>query len=137
MTNLMQLLRKMCLEKKMHANPKDLNNPNRYLDRVEFSQLRAKCIRTSRTCYREYTTRMETRMRGGSKKFWSYVKSLKKPSHLPNEMYFKEKKGSNYIDIANLFSDRFAEVFSATCNFLPPGMLNPLNVDTFCSFTID
>ena len=112
------------------------SNPNRYLDRVEFSRLREKCIRVSRTCYREVTTRMKTRIRGDSKKFWPYVKSLKKLSDLLSEMYFKEKKGNNYIDIANLFSDRFAEVSSHSCNLRPPGMLNPLNVDTFCSFII-
>ena len=86
---------------------------------------------------REYTTRMETRIRGDSKEFWAYVNSLKKLSDLFNEMFFKEKKSNNCIDIANLFPDCFAEVFSSMCDFLPPGMLNPLNVDTFCFFTID
>ena len=84
-------------KKKMHATLMDLSNPNRHLDWVEFSRIRAKRIRDSRTCFREYTTRMETRTRGDSKECWSYVKSLEKPSDLPNEMYFKEKKGNDYI----------------------------------------
>ena len=124
-------------KKKFHAKSKDILNSNRQADHVMFKKLRAICISVSRTCYRDYTKKMEAKIRRDSKKFWSYVNNSKKPSDLPNEMYIKEKKGNNHIDIANLFADRFSEVFSPVNNQLPLGMQNMLHAETFCSFTID
>ena len=85
-------------------------------DRIAFNRLRAKCIRLSRSSYREYTARMETSITANSKVFWSYVNGLKKPGELPSEMYFKDRRARNNLEIAGLFSERFSEVFAPAHN---------------------
>ena len=56
---------------------------------------------------------MKNSIKANSKAFWSYVNGLKKPGEEPSEMYFKETKAKYNQDIADLFSERFSEVFPA------------------------
>ena len=65
------------VKKAARAKSQDLKDLNRHKDRIEFKRLRAMCIRLSRTCYRDYTTRMESNTCRNLKNVWSYVDSLK------------------------------------------------------------
>ena len=57
----------LCDKKIFHAKWKDIRNRNRHADHVKFKRLRTMCIRVSQTCYREYTEKMETKIRGDYK----------------------------------------------------------------------
>ena len=78
--------------------------------------------------------KIENSIRRNSKKFWSYGNGLKKHGELPYDMYFKQKSASNNLDIANLFSERFSEVFAPMNNSPPTSFDQVLAMDSFCDF---
>ena len=76
---------------------------------------------------------METSISANSKDFWSYVNGLKKPGKLPSEMYFKDRRARNNLDIAGLFSERFFEVFAPAQNS-NLAFDSVIAQDSFCDF---
>ena len=118
-------------KKEAHALWNESHSPEH---REEFRRLRALCLRSSRLCRREFLDKTENSIRRNSKKFWSYVNGLKKHGELPYDMYFKQKSASNNLDIANLFSERFSEVFAPMNTSPPPSFDQVLATDSFCDF---
>ncbi|KAJ8670947.1 hypothetical protein QAD02_002206 [Eretmocerus hayati] len=80
----------LIIDKKLqHLKSKQLKHTNREKsDRhyIESKRLRAKYIRLSRICYKEYIDKVEGNLSQNSKFFWSYVNKLKNSSCVPNNI---------------------------------------------------
>lgn len=96
-------------KKEAHKKWKTSNLPRDY---VKFKELRAKCIRKSRVCFRNYIEKVEYYSRSNIKAFWAYLNNLKKSNELPCNMSLGDKTADSGSDIANLFASHFKSVYS-------------------------
>ena len=77
---------------------------------------------------------MGTSINANSKVFWSYVNGLKKSGELPSKIFFKERRDRNNLGIADLFSERFSEVFAAPAHNSNLIFNSIIAHDSFCDF---
>ena len=69
--------------------------------------------------YIEFIENNGEEIKTNSKRFWSYIKSLKGLSSLPQVMVYGGIELKSYTDIANGFNNFFKSVFKQNAKFIP------------------
>ena len=111
-------LKNLINEKKaLHAIWKDTHLD---IDYIEFSLIRAQCLRLSRVLYKKYLFTIESNIGRNIKSFWSYVHRFKNSSSLPPTMHLQDRSASCRRSICNLLAEHFQSVFSTQRLVLPP-----------------
>lgn len=98
-----------------HRMYKQTGNLEEY---IKFKQLRAQVIRLSRVKYREYLLSLEKEISSNGKRFWSYLKKLKRYPDIPNNMKYNSQSSTEDIVICELFSDYFQSTYSCSSQCL-------------------
>ena len=78
---------------------------------IEFSVVRAKCLRLSRELYKLHLCKIESNINNNLRCFWSYVYRFKKNNSLPQSMYLRDRFDSGRRSVFNLLADHFSSVF--------------------------
>ncbi|CAH2085474.1 unnamed protein product [Euphydryas editha] len=78
-----------------------------------FSLLRDRQKRVMRECYDKFIIDAENKIKINSKYFWTFVKSKRHSSDLPDTMFCDDKTSSEGYNICLLFNDYFHSVFDA------------------------
>ena len=104
---LKQLVR---LKNNAHALFKSTFDP---LDYITFSQLRAKCKRESRKCYRNFIKSTEYSLVSRPKKFWDFVRKNRSTSAIPNVLRLNNHSSTNEQETVDLFALHFSSVYSS------------------------
>ena len=99
-----------------------------------FSSLRREIKAIQKLRLFEYVKELGFQMKENSKKFWSYVKSIKVMGGLPSVMFYKNKELSSMNDIVSKFNEFFTSNFQNDASVLPN--CNLLNVSNFKLKTI-
>lgn len=94
-------------------------------DFIYFKMIRARCIRLSRSLYREFIETTERNINTNSKSFWSYIKKLSSNFSIPSFTRYKDKNSNNISDTTKLFSEYFSNVYSTDTLDPPPLLPNP------------
>lgn len=79
----------------------------------DFSILRKSVKKLLKECYDKYIQNIESQIPSNTKKFWSYVSSLKK-TNFPNCMSYGNKSTSEISEICNYFSEHFKSVYTVS-----------------------
>ncbi|XP_053686917.1 uncharacterized protein LOC128736459 [Sabethes cyaneus] len=87
-------------------------NRNLHL-REHYQHLNHAYRRLSRRCHRNYTRRMEAKLKSDPKRFWKFVNQQRKESSLPTTLEFAGETADNTPAICRLFATKFSSVF---CN---------------------
>ena len=85
-----------------------------------FCELRKEVKMLQKLKFKEYIDNIGEQMKSNSKRFWTYVKSLKNMSSLPQVMHYKETELKSYVDIAIGFNLFFKSVFQENSDNIPP-----------------
>lgn len=110
---------------------KKWSNP---LDYQEFCVLRTRQKKVSNECHRQFIINAEVKISHDPKNFWSYVKSKRNSTGLPNTMKLVNVTANNPLAICNMFSKNFASTYNH--NVTPkafannPQTDNPINIST-------
>ena len=88
------------------------------MDYIHFKKLRAQVIRMSRVKYKEYLVSIESDIRLNSKRFWSYLKNMKKHPEIPLNMNYNSLSSTDDIIISDFFADYFHSNFAVNNNSL-------------------
>lgn len=103
-----ELVRLTISKKIAHTKYKLLNSQEDY--RL-FSLLRSQCKLLSNKCYNDYIHRAEKSVEINPKYFWNFVNKVKGKSYIPNYMFLNDREAENDSDIAELFCERFNQLF--------------------------
>ena len=76
-----------------------------------FSLLRSRCKRLIKQCHNDFVGRTELQLKENSKQFWSYLRSKKIVSTIPNCMKYNSSVATSGQDICNLFNEFFKSSF--------------------------
>ena len=102
-------LKETIFKKKMaHVRFKESNMLNDY---IQFKQLRALCIKHSRSCYRLYIEHIESSLHSNLKYFWSYIKKSAKSMSIPSQVSYKDRLSGNDEEASDLFASFFGSVY--------------------------
>ncbi|KAG5896614.1 hypothetical protein JTB14_009525 [Gonioctena quinquepunctata] len=97
-----------------------------------FCELRSRCKILSKECYNTYLIDCQRSIHTNPRFFWKFVNSKRKINNIPNEMSLEDKRVDTGQDIANLFAEYFATVYSTTtCPNLDLPTSNNLNLSSF------
>ena len=106
-----ELIKLIKLKKHQHCTWKCTRSET---DRIEFSRIRAQCIRSSRLAYKEYLARTESGLSRDARSFWKFVQNMSKDNSMPRSMTHGLAVAHSDRDIANLFSEHFGSVYSTS-----------------------
>ena len=81
-----------------------------------FSALRSQINVAQKACHANFVERISDEMKDNPKRFWSYVKTLKKSSDFPSFVTYNGVESSSLKDIVQVFCKYFESVFSAYSN---------------------
>lgn len=95
-----------------------------------FSSYRRKCKVLSKMNYISYIRSLESNVNHNIKCFWNYVRHTRRQDKLPNQMFLKQQLANNNLDIANLFADYFANVYSTE----EPDVVPEFNYNSIITF---
>ena len=108
-------LKQLIIEKKcLHATYKEskrLHLPKQVNDYIQFSKIRASCLKLSRELYAKYIAETEGRIRHQVKSFWSFVHKFTKGNTLPDKMFLRDRSAEGKRSICNLLADHFSSVY--------------------------
>lgn len=102
---------KNCIINKKIAH-KRYKTTHSQVDYREFSRLRGLCRELTRNCYNAYIVTTEQSIFSNLKQFWSFVNNKRNNNHYPSEFTYENRKSCTGQDIANMFADYFATVYS-------------------------
>ena len=85
-----------------------------------FCELRKEVKILQKFKWKEYIENIGEQIKSNTKRFWSYVKSLKNLSSLPQVMYYNGRELKSYVDIASGFNLFFKSVFQKNSETIPP-----------------
>ncbi|XP_045446715.1 uncharacterized protein LOC123654902 [Melitaea cinxia] len=113
----------------------------RRCDYDTFSLLRDRQKRVMRECYDKFIIDAEKRIKINSKYFWTFIKSKKYSSDLPETMFFDDETSGEGNNICSLFNSYFHSVFeppvwqSPSSQITPHGFVNKRSTETnLCEF---
>ena len=87
------------------------------MDYIYFKKLRSQVIRMSRVKYKDLLS-IESDIRLNSKRFWSYLKNMKKHPKIPLNMNYNSLFSTDEIIISDFFTDYFYSNFAVNNNSL-------------------
>ena len=85
-----------------------------------FCELRREVKLMQKSKFNEYVENIGEEMKSNSKRFWTFVKSLKGISSLPSTMFHCGNEYNSHASIANGFSLFFKSVFQVNTDVIPP-----------------
>ncbi|XP_053699055.1 uncharacterized protein LOC128746028 [Sabethes cyaneus] len=121
-------------------------NRNLHL-REHYQHLNHAYRRLSRRCHRNYTRRMEAKLKSDPKRFWKFVNQQRKESSLPTTLEFAGETADNTPAICRLFATKFSSVFcnetltssqidTAANNVIPPVAQSHLLISTTVLYSL-
>ena len=84
-----------------------------------FCELRKEVKRAQKSRYEQYIDDIGSEMKTNAKRFWTYVKSLKGTSSIPQIMTYCGNKLKTLSEITNGFNNFFKSVFKCDSDKLP------------------
>ena len=84
-----------------------------------FCELRREVKILQKSKFHEYVENIGEEMKTNSKRFWSFVKSLKDISSLPSTMFYRGSQYNSHVEIANGFNSFFKSVFKLDSDEIP------------------
>jgi len=103
------------------------------LDYLAFSELRAKCKRTSKVDYQSYIKHTVLPLQRNPSSFWKYTKILTKHSALPSTLRWDDTTVDNPRDSANLLSKYFNSMYNSYITYIT--MYNYITYITYITLT--
>ena len=85
----------------------------------QFSELRKDVKSMQKSKFLEFIENIGAEMKCNSKRFWTYIKSLKQISSLPQIMYYGKRELKSFPEIANGFNEFFKSVFKCNADTIP------------------
>lgn len=80
--------------------------------KIQYVRLNYEYKRISRLCYSRYQQNIQGKLRSHPKSFWKYVNQQRKETGLPSSMTWNNLTASDPQRICQLFSSKFADVFT-------------------------
>lgn len=103
------LKRKVIAKKAAHKMYKSTGYHHHY---VKFCNLRNECKELTRTCYKQYITRMEHRLRDDVGEFWKFVRDKTgKKNGAPQSMFLGDEVAEGGEQVTELFASHFKAVY--------------------------
>lgn len=126
-------LKKKIFDKKIyHKLFKSYGRPEDY---ETFSYLRSECKSLTSKCYKDYIHHIENNLKMSPKSFWSFIRSKKSNSSVPDYVKLDDKIASTGLDVVNLFASFFGSVYSDANHIVDYASdLNNLHISS-CSIT--
>ena len=84
-----------------------------------FCELRKEVKRAQKSRYEQYIDDIGSEMKTNAKRFWTYVKSLKGTSSIPQIMTYCGNKLKTLSEITNGFNNFFKSVFKCDSDYIP------------------
>ena len=81
-------------------------------DYIRFKEMRARCIRLSRSTYKNFVTRAELNIKRNAKSFWSFINKLRSVNSIPPNMHLSGTHVSDSESIVNLLAHYFGSVYN-------------------------
>lgn len=86
------------------------------MDYEQFSLYRRRFKLLSADCFNRYLHAVESNIQKDVKQFWSFIKSHKRNTGIPNTMSYNNEECSGPVDVCKLFSKFFSSVYEPTSN---------------------
>ncbi|XP_053681571.1 uncharacterized protein LOC128732349 [Sabethes cyaneus] len=80
--------------------------------RNHYLSINTRYKRLSRSCFRNYLSNIERRLKRNPKSFWKHVNEQRKDNGLPSVMFLGSETASNTEQISQLFARKFSSVFT-------------------------
>lgn len=80
--------------------------------RIAYVRLNHKYKYASQRCFSRYQHNIQRNLKSNPKRFWKFVNEQRKVSGLPSAMRFNSIEGTTPREICDMFSEKFASVFS-------------------------
>ena len=91
-------------------------------------QLRFRVKQKIKEEFNNYISNIETNIKFNPKKFWSYSKTLRQNSGIPNTVHYLDYVANDSVEVPNLFADYFKSVYVNSVN----SVVNIHNVVSNC-----
>lgn len=109
-----EIIKNIKTKHNLHKKLKYLKNPG---DHVRFKNLRRLIKNAISASYKNYVRKIESDISSDSNKFWKFIKSKKKGTHIPNNMVFNNQQVRGHAAIVNSFATLFNSVYNnSSCN---------------------